>query len=64
LLSYSVPDPGQWQLDCLASPNDQGCFEALIEALLDCGEAAYQVSEEIGALYFTHSGDGGRSLGA
>jgi hypothetical protein len=29
-----------------------------------CGDAACQVSEEISATYFTHSGEAGQSLGA
>jgi hypothetical protein len=36
----------------------------LIQLLLDCSQAAFHVSEEIGATYFTHSGESGQSLGA
>jgi uncharacterized circularly permuted ATP-grasp superfamily protein/uncharacterized alpha-E superfamily protein len=64
LLSHSVPDPGQWQLEDLCSSGDDGSFPTLVDLLWDCGEAAYQVSEEIGATYFTHSGETGQSLGA
>jgi hypothetical protein len=36
----------------------------LQQLMLACGEAAYRVSEDIGATYFNHSGDAGQSLGA
>ena len=64
LLSHSVPDPGQWQLEDLCDIGDDGSLPTLIDLLWDCGEAAYQVSEESGATYFTHSGETGQSLGA
>jgi uncharacterized circularly permuted ATP-grasp superfamily protein/uncharacterized alpha-E superfamily protein len=64
LLSLSVPDPGQWQLEALCSVAPDGTFDTLTDLLLDCGEASYHVSEEIGAIYFTHSGESGQSLGA
>jgi uncharacterized alpha-E superfamily protein len=64
LLSFSVPDPGQWQLEDLCTTDSDGRYDQLIELLLDCSEAAFHVSEEIGATYFTHSGETGQSLGA
>ncbi len=65
LLSHCVPDLGQWTLDELCSPGaDHSSLPALTQLLLDCSDAAYQVSEEIGATYFTHSGEAGQSLGA
>jgi uncharacterized alpha-E superfamily protein len=64
LLSYSLPDPWQWQLAPLCDAGEHGDFETLAALLSGCAEAAYQVSEEIGATYFTHSGDAGQSLGA
>ncbi|MES2952323.1 MAG: circularly permuted type 2 ATP-grasp protein [Pseudomonadota bacterium] len=64
LLSHSVPDPALWQLEPLCDPGADSQFANLTDLLLSCGEAAYQVSEEIGATYFTHSGEGGHSLGA
>jgi len=63
LLSQSVPDPGLWELEHLGRIDADGSFASLTELLLDCGEAAYHVSEEIGAMYFTHSSEGGQSLG-
>jgi len=64
LLSHSVPDPDQWHLELLCEADAGGTFDALDCLLEDCGQAAYQVSEEIGATYFTHSGDASLSLGA
>ena len=64
LLSHSVPDPGQWKLEDLCVTDNDGNFAVLTQLLLDCSEAAYQVSEAIGATYFTHSGDTGQSLSA
>ena len=64
LLSHSVPDPGLWQLDALCEAGEDKAYANLTDLLLGCGEAAYQVSEEINATYFTHSGEAGQSLGA
>jgi uncharacterized circularly permuted ATP-grasp superfamily protein/uncharacterized alpha-E superfamily protein len=63
LLSHSVPDPGQWQLEALCNAGADTDYATLTDLLHGCNEAAYQVSEEIGATYFTHSGEGGQSLG-
>jgi len=64
LLSHSVPDPSQWQLELLCEPGSSAGYDTLVGVLQGCTEAAYQVSEEIGATYFTHSGETGQSLGA
>ena len=64
LLSHSVPDPLQWQLETLCDATSDTEYSALSELLQGCREAAYLVSEEISATYFTHSGEAGQSLGA
>ncbi len=64
LLSHSVPDPNRWQLETLCEAGADADYTALSDLLQGCGEAAYQVSEEISATYFTHSGEAGQSLGA
>jgi len=65
LLSHGVPDPGHWLLvDLCTVDADDDRYSTLIQLLLDCSEAAFHVSEEIGATYFTHSGESGQSLGA
>ncbi len=64
LLSHSVPDPRLWQLEALCDAGADADYTALGDLLQGCSEAAYQVSEEISATYFTHSGEAGQSLGA
>ena len=64
LLSYTVPDPNEWHLETLCDAGDDGAYANLSDLLAGCSEAAYQVSEEINATYFTHSGEAGQSLGA
>ena len=64
LLSYTVPDPNEWYLETLCDAGDDGAYANLSDLLAGCSEAAYQVSEEINATYFTHSGEAGQSLGA
>ncbi len=68
LLSHSVPDPDTWRLEPLCDGgimvDGKGFYAALDQLLHECGHASYQVSEEIGATYFTHSGEAGQSMGA
>jgi uncharacterized circularly permuted ATP-grasp superfamily protein/uncharacterized alpha-E superfamily protein len=63
-LSHCVPDPASWRLEALCDSGQEQRFDALQQLMLACGEAAYRVSEDIGATYFNHSGDAGQSLGA
>ncbi len=68
VLSRSVPAPSSWNLVqlCEALPDHgtgqaepgtgPGYFFALNELLLQCANAAYDVSEQISVTYFTHSG--------
>ena len=51
-------------MDALCEAGENKAYANLTDLLLGCGEAAYQVSEEINATYFTHSGEAGQSLGA
>jgi uncharacterized alpha-E superfamily protein len=64
LLSHSVPDPSQWDLEALCATGTDDYFGTLTGVLLDCGQAASTVSEDISAMYFTHSDASGQSLGA
>jgi uncharacterized circularly permuted ATP-grasp superfamily protein/uncharacterized alpha-E superfamily protein len=64
LMSANVPNPGLWQLEPLCEPNLDGSFGNLRQLLLDCGDAAIQVSEDISVTYFTHAHAAGQSLGA
>ncbi len=64
LLSHSLPNPWSWSLDTLCEVDAQGAHTALTGLLQTCSDAAYQVSEEVSATYFTHSIGTGQSLGA
>ena len=43
---------------------DPGYYFALNELLIQCSAAAFHISEEISATYFTHSGETNQSMGA
>lgn len=63
LLSLRVPDPAGWQLEHLCESGVDGAFDRLTAVLDECGQVAFQVSEDVGSTYFTHSGEAGQSLG-
>jgi len=63
-MSLRVPNPAQWQLEALCAPDGATTPLALSELLQACGHAAFHISEDISATYFTHSGEAGQSLGA
>jgi uncharacterized circularly permuted ATP-grasp superfamily protein/uncharacterized alpha-E superfamily protein len=63
LLSQCVPDPNGWQLPPLCEPGADNSFPALMALLRACIQSSFDVSEDISATYFTHSGEGGQSLG-
>ncbi|WP_027477130.1 circularly permuted type 2 ATP-grasp protein [Curvibacter gracilis] len=67
-LSLLIPNPDIWSLEQLCSeeahlePSDTQ--PPLAELLALCTSAAYNISDEISAQYFTHSGEARQSLGA
>ncbi len=77
-LSLKVPNPNAWGLAqlCerapdLVTPAASGAaegvvpqYELLRSVLQQCSNAAYEVSEEISATYFTHAGLSNHSVGA
>ncbi len=77
-LSLKVPNPNAWGLAqlCerapdLVTPATSGAaaggapqYELLRSVLHQCSNAAYEVSEEISATYFTHAGLSNHSVGA
>ena len=71
-LSLRVPDPKTWDLGRLCVFGDAGHDNsgkvqnllALRELLQLCVDTSFDVSEVIGATYFTHSGEARQSLGA
>jgi uncharacterized alpha-E superfamily protein len=60
----TVPDPEQWSLQAMCERDAQGQYTALLELLRQCIDAAYQLSDALGARYFTHSGEARQSVGA
>ncbi len=63
-LSFKVPDPATWGLAQLCQMDAQGHFPVLHSLLLQCTAAAYELSEQVGATYFTHSDEANKSVGA
>ena len=67
-LSLLIPNPDVWSLEQLCG--EEGRQEPsdtqppLAELLALCTSAAYNISDEISAQYFTHSGEARQSLGA
>jgi hypothetical protein len=57
-IALTVPDPDAWSLDTLCDT------EALLAALQQCADAAWQLSDDLGARYFTHSLEPRVSVGA
>ena len=72
-LAQKVPDPQEWDLATLcethrmaatdvAKPPVADYYFALNQLLIDCTEAALNVSDDISTTYFTHSGQTNQSL--
>ena len=61
-LSLALPDPSQWQLASLCEPDATGELVALGQLLDDCTLAAFDLSEQISTVYFTHSNEPNRSM--
>lgn len=69
-LGLAVPDPTHWPLAELSQPaaalaghGTPPDHTVLVERLDRCSAMAYRLSDRIGALYFTHSGDDKLSVG-
>lgn len=69
-LGLKVPDPGHWPLATLSqpvAPLGDGILpdhSVLVAQLEQCSATAYRLSDRIGTLYFTHSGEDKLSIGA
>ncbi len=63
-VALAVPDPALWSLEALCEHDAQGRHGALLDLLRRCTQAAWQLSDDLGARYFTHSVDLRRSVGA
>jgi uncharacterized circularly permuted ATP-grasp superfamily protein/uncharacterized alpha-E superfamily protein len=58
-----VPDPQQWSLDALCARDADGDYANLLQVLTQCTDAAFQLSDQLGARYFTHSIESRLSVG-
>jgi uncharacterized alpha-E superfamily protein len=63
-LALRVPDPGSWVLEQMCETDAEGTHALLGTLLAECIACAYEVSDEISATYFTHSGEAKQSVGA
>jgi uncharacterized circularly permuted ATP-grasp superfamily protein/uncharacterized alpha-E superfamily protein len=62
-VALTVPDPQQWSLAAMCERDGEGRYAALLDLLQLCTDAAYELSDALGARYFTHSGDARHSVG-
>ena len=63
-IALTVPDPQQWSLEAMCERDADGRYATLLDLLQKCTDAAYKLSDDLGARYFTHSGDARHSVGA
>jgi len=63
-VALTVPDPQQWSLAAMCERDGEGRYTALLDLLQQCTDAAYELSDALGARYFTHSGDARQTFGA
>ncbi|MBC7604071.1 MAG: circularly permuted type 2 ATP-grasp protein, partial [Ramlibacter sp.] len=63
-IALSVPDPQEWTLESMCQRTEDGDYPILMALLQRCTETAYKLSDDLGARYFTHSGDLRHSVGA
>jgi uncharacterized circularly permuted ATP-grasp superfamily protein/uncharacterized alpha-E superfamily protein len=63
VMAMVVPDPQRWSLDALCQQDASGRYAALREALQQCVDASYRLSDDVTARYFAHSGDARHSVG-
>ena len=63
-IALTVPDPQAWSLEEICERDADGRHAKLIDLLAQCSDASYQLSDDLGARYFTHSGESRQSIGA
>src|SRR4030095_14827613 len=63
-IALTVPDPELWSLEAMCERDADGRYTTLLDLLNKCTDAAYKLSDDLGARYFTHSGDARHSVGA
>ncbi|MBC5766343.1 circularly permuted type 2 ATP-grasp protein [Ramlibacter albus] len=62
-IANSIPDPAAWSFDALCARDEDGEHVALLQLLQQCVSGAYELSDDLGSRYFTHS-DTRRTVGA
>ena len=62
-ISVIVPDPQTWSLEAMCEHDSAGGYKNLLALLQQCTGAAYQLSDALGARYFSHSGEARYSVG-
>ncbi|MBC7484491.1 MAG: circularly permuted type 2 ATP-grasp protein, partial [Rhizobacter sp.] len=63
-IALTVPDPQEWSLETICERDADGSYRNLFDLLGQCSDAAYKLSDDLGARYFTHSGEARHSVGA
>ena len=63
-IALTVPDPKGWAIEQLSVQDAHGGYPQLLELLNQCSAAAYRLSDDLGARYFTHSAEQRESVGA
>ncbi|MEO7390564.1 MAG: circularly permuted type 2 ATP-grasp protein [Ramlibacter sp.] len=54
-IALTVPDPQTWSLQALCERDAEGRYTFLLDLLQHCTDATYELSDALGARYFTHS---------
>ncbi len=63
-LALRVVNPSAWDLREISQPEASGRYSQLEQLLDQTTDCAYDISDEIGSIYFTHSRDSKQSVGA
>ncbi len=63
-LSQLLPDPDEWTLLSLCTPDAEGQYSGLMELLNRINQAAWKISDAVSLRYFTHASDAGLSVEA
>jgi uncharacterized circularly permuted ATP-grasp superfamily protein/uncharacterized alpha-E superfamily protein len=62
-IALTIPDPQAWKLESMCERDENDRHASLEQLLQECTDAAYKLSDDLGARYFTHS-DSRHSVGA
>jgi uncharacterized circularly permuted ATP-grasp superfamily protein/uncharacterized alpha-E superfamily protein len=63
-LAREVLQPARWSLEEICALDAEGDHAELLRRLESCVQSAYDISDAVGAVYFTHSRDAKTSVGA